>query len=89
MPWPRDGVQDGEPGEAEVVRARDAGGSHRERGLPLCAGRDAVELSRGRTTLVPTFLPRLPARQALATIALPLHLNWSHPTGCASFARSH
>jgi hypothetical protein len=28
-------------------------------------------LSRSRTTLVPTFLPRLPVRQALATIALP------------------
>jgi transcriptional regulator with XRE-family HTH domain len=36
-------------------------------------------LSRSRTTLVPTFLPRLPVRQALATIALPLHLNWSQP----------
>ena len=36
-------------------------------------------LSRGRTTLVPTFLPRLPVRQALATITLPLHLNWSQP----------
>lgn len=34
-------------------------------------------LSRGRTTLVPTSLPRLPVRQALATITLPLHLNWS------------
>jgi len=36
-------------------------------------------LSRSRTTLVPTFLPRLPVRQALATIALPLHLTWSQP----------
>jgi transcriptional regulator with XRE-family HTH domain len=36
-------------------------------------------LSRGRTTLVPTSLPRLPVRQALATITLPLHLNWSQP----------
>jgi transcriptional regulator with XRE-family HTH domain len=36
-------------------------------------------LSRGRTTLVPTVLPRLPVRQALATITLPLHLNWSQP----------
>jgi transcriptional regulator with XRE-family HTH domain len=36
-------------------------------------------LSRSRTTLVPTFLPRLPVRQALATIALPLRLNWSQP----------
>ena len=36
-------------------------------------------LSRGRTSLVPTSLPRLPVRQALATITLPLHLNWSQP----------
>ena len=36
-------------------------------------------LARGRTTLVPTGLPRLPLRQALATITLPLHLNWSQP----------
>jgi transcriptional regulator with XRE-family HTH domain len=36
-------------------------------------------LSRGRTALVPTSLPRLPLRQALATITLPLHLNWSQP----------
>jgi transcriptional regulator with XRE-family HTH domain len=36
-------------------------------------------LSRGRSTLVPTSLPRLPLHQALATITLPLHLNWSHP----------
>ena len=35
--------------------------------------------SRGRTTLVPTSLPRLPLRQAAATITLPLHLNWSRP----------
>jgi transcriptional regulator with XRE-family HTH domain len=36
-------------------------------------------LARGRVTLVPTSLPRLPVRQALATITLPLHLNWSQP----------
>ena len=36
-------------------------------------------LSRGRTTLVPTSLPRLPLRQALAIITLPMHLNWSQP----------
>ena len=36
-------------------------------------------LSRGRTALVPTSLPRLPVRQALATITLPLQLNWSQP----------
>lgn len=37
------------------------------------------KLSRGRSALVPTSLPRLPLRQALATITLPLHLNWSQP----------
>ncbi len=36
-------------------------------------------LARGRTTLVPTLLPRLPVRQALATITPLLHLNWSQP----------
>lgn len=36
-------------------------------------------LSGGRTTRVPTSLPRLQLRQALATITLPLHLNWSQP----------
>ncbi|MGH3925671.1 MAG: helix-turn-helix transcriptional regulator [Pseudonocardiaceae bacterium] len=34
---------------------------------------------RGRTVAVPTALPRLPIEQALATVALPLHLNWSAP----------
>ncbi|MDQ2789260.1 MAG: hypothetical protein M3Y73_05970 [Actinomycetota bacterium] len=28
---------------------------------------------------MPTPLPRLPIEQALATVALPLHLNWSVP----------
>jgi transcriptional regulator with XRE-family HTH domain len=34
---------------------------------------------RGRTVSVPTSLPRLPIEQALAAVALPLHLNWSAP----------
>jgi transcriptional regulator with XRE-family HTH domain len=34
---------------------------------------------RGREFLVPTRLPQLPPRQALATVELPLHLNWSQP----------
>jgi transcriptional regulator with XRE-family HTH domain len=33
----------------------------------------------GRAVLVPSHLPRLDAAQALATVTLPLHLNWSHP----------
>ncbi len=28
---------------------------------------------------LPTSLPRLPIEQALATVVLPLHLNWSAP----------
>ncbi|MFC0546756.1 helix-turn-helix domain-containing protein [Kutzneria chonburiensis] len=34
---------------------------------------------RGRPFWVPSHLPRLPLRQALATVTLPLHLNWSTP----------
>lgn len=33
--------------------------------------------ARGRDVFVPTRLPRLPAEQALASIELPLTLNWS------------
>lgn len=33
----------------------------------------------GRTVLVPSHLPRLDPAQALATVTLPLHLNWSEP----------
>ncbi len=36
-----------------------------------------VALERGRSTWVPQVLPRLPVEQALATVTLPLHLNWS------------
>lgn len=37
--------------------------------------------SRPRTLalVVPTRLPRLPTEQALATVELPIHLNWSAP----------
>lgn len=34
---------------------------------------------RGRPIQVPTALPRLPLERALATVELPLHLNWSDP----------
>lgn len=34
---------------------------------------------RGRPIWVPTVLPRLPLEEALATVALPLHLNCSDP----------
>jgi hypothetical protein len=35
--------------------------------------------TRGRGVLVPTRLPQLPAAQALATVKLPLTVNWSQP----------
>ena len=38
-----------------------------------------VHRTRGREFLVPTGLPRLPVEQALATVVLPLTLNWSQP----------
>lgn len=36
-------------------------------------------IARGRTVAVASSLPRLEPAQALATITLPLHLNWSAP----------
>ena len=39
----------------------------------------AVAGRRGRTQLVPDRLPRLPIERALATVRLPLALNWSQP----------
>lgn len=38
-----------------------------------------VSGARGRVAFVPTRLPQLPAVQALATVELPLTLNWSQP----------
>ena len=35
--------------------------------------------ARGRVVVVPTVLPRLDVARALATVVLPLHLNWSSP----------
>jgi transcriptional regulator with XRE-family HTH domain len=35
--------------------------------------------ARGRVVVVPTCLPRLAVEEALAVVALPLHLNWSEP----------
>jgi len=53
----------------------------REAGFELCIRRrlDFVDhtTSRGRVVTVPTHLPELPTAQALATVTLPLHLNWS------------
>ncbi|WP_110208586.1 helix-turn-helix transcriptional regulator [Nocardioides daejeonensis] len=36
-----------------------------------------VAIDRGRSIQVPNVLPRLPIDRALATVELPLHLNWS------------
>lgn len=36
-----------------------------------------VTVERGRPIHVPNVLPRLPLERALATVVLPLHLNWS------------
>lgn len=36
-----------------------------------------VAADRGRPIQVPSALPRLPLERALATVELPLHLNWS------------
>lgn len=36
-----------------------------------------VAVERGRPIEVPSALPRLPLERALATVELPLHLNWS------------
>lgn len=35
--------------------------------------------ARGRAILLPSVLPRLPLGQALATVVLPVELNWSDP----------
>jgi transcriptional regulator with XRE-family HTH domain len=36
-------------------------------------------LARGRVAYVPTVLPQLPSRRALARVTMPLRLNWSEP----------
>lgn len=37
------------------------------------------DVGRGRTITIPARLPRLSAEQALATVVLPVQLNWSQP----------
>jgi hypothetical protein len=36
-------------------------------------------ISRGRSVVVPSGLPRLDPARALASVTLPLHVNWSQP----------
>lgn len=45
---------------------------------PVLRWRD-VDTGRGRTAAVPDALPELPTRDALRTLDLPLHLDWSRP----------
>lgn len=52
---------------------------------PLLRWRD-VEVGRGRKAAVPSHLPDLPASQALRSIVLPLHLEWSRPGRSADLA---
>lgn len=42
--------------------------------------------ARGRRVAVPNRLPRLPIKQAVAAITLPLHLNWSEPGRVSNLA---
>jgi transcriptional regulator with XRE-family HTH domain len=60
-----------------------AGRLLREAGFELttCPRIDYVErvTARGRSIWVPSRLGRLPVTRALATVVLPLHLNWSEP----------
>ena len=50
-------------------------------GLQLVRRVEFVERAgeRGRTILVPTSLSRLSVAEAMASVVLPLHLNWSAP----------
>jgi transcriptional regulator with XRE-family HTH domain len=38
-----------------------------------------IEIGGGRTVTVPSQLPDLPAREAVRSLDLPLHLDWSRP----------
>ncbi len=55
-----------------------AASGHELQAVPRVEFRE-VRTSRGRSLAVPDALPRLPVRQALATVVLPLHLDWSSP----------
>ncbi len=52
-------------------------------GFDLAATRQVtfcqVPVGRGQTVAVPSALLRLPVEQAMASVVLPLHLNWSQP----------
>lgn len=51
---------------------------HRLTPSPILSWREAA-VGRGRTAWVPDRLPDLPTREAVRTLVLPLHLDWSRP----------
>lgn len=55
-----------------------AASGHQLQAVPRVEFRE-VRTARGRTLAVPDALPRLPVRSALASVVLPLHLNWTEP----------
>jgi transcriptional regulator with XRE-family HTH domain len=58
---------------------------HELEAVPL-VGFSEHHTERGRSFAVPNRLARLPFGRALATITLPLHLNWSAPGRVANLA---
>ena len=65
------------PTLATAARVLAASG-HQLQAVPRVKFRE-VRTARSRTLDIPGALPRLPIRQALATVVLPLHLNWTEP----------
>lgn len=55
-----------------------AASGHELQDVPRVEFRE-VRTAWGRSLAVPDVLPRLPVRQALATVTPPLHLDWSGP----------
>lgn len=55
-----------------------AAAGHRLTPSPILSWHEA-DVGRGRTAWVPDRLPDLPAKEALRTLTLPLHLDWSPP----------
>ena len=65
------------PTLATVERILAAAG-YRLTPSPILSWQEA-DVGRGRTAWVPDRLPDLPAGEALRTLAMPLHLDWSRP----------
>lgn len=62
----------------ETVERILAATGHRLATSPVLTWHEVV-VGRGRTASVPDQLPDLPVREAIRTLDLPLHLDWSHP----------